>query len=87
MEKEGFEIDKKIMDIEDHIKETGAYDIQLNLFKDVKAHINLAVEGESSESEEEEKPSEEKEEAPTVEEKSSEEEKPSEEKSSPEEEN
>jgi large subunit ribosomal protein L9 len=52
LEKEGFEIDKKIMDIEDHIKETGSYDIQLNLFKDVKAHISLIVEEESSETEE-----------------------------------
>ncbi len=52
LEKEGYSIEKKIMDIEDHIKEAGLYEIQLNLFKDVKAHINLTVEGESSEEEE-----------------------------------
>ncbi|MBN1695151.1 50S ribosomal protein L9 [candidate division WOR-3 bacterium] len=52
LEKEGYNIDKKIMDIEDHIKEAGSYEIQLNLFKDVKAHINLTVEGESSPEEE-----------------------------------
>ena len=52
LEKEGFEVDKKIMDIEDHIKETGSYEIQLNLLEDVKAHITLIVEGESPEVEE-----------------------------------
>ena len=71
LKKDGFDIDKKIMDIEDHIKEAGSYDIQLNLFKDVKAHINLVVEGESSE--EEEKPSN-KEKSTKSKEKSSEEE-------------
>ena len=79
LEKEGFDIDKKIMDIEDHIKEAGSYEIQLNLFEGVKAHINLLVEGESSE--EKEKPSKkekpvEEEEASVVEDESSEEEKP-----------
>lgn len=61
LKKEGFEIDKKIMDVEDHIKEAGAHEIQLNLFNGVKAHINLIVEGESSEEEEK---SSEKEESP-----------------------
>jgi large subunit ribosomal protein L9 len=75
LEKEGFNIDKKIMDIEDHIKEAGSYEIQLDLFKDVKAHINLTVEGESSE--EEEKPSKKKESTKSKEE-STEEEKSSE---------
>jgi large subunit ribosomal protein L9 len=81
LKKEGFDFDKKIMDVEDHIKAAGSYDIQLNLFEGVKAHINLLVEGESSE--EDEKPSEE-EEAPTAEEESSEgEKKPSEEEEAP----
>ncbi len=53
LKKDGFEIDKKILDIDDHIKEAGSYDIQVNLFKDVKAHIKLIVEGESEEQEEE----------------------------------
>jgi large subunit ribosomal protein L9 len=52
LKKEGFEIEKKIMDIDDHIKEAGSYDIQVNLFKDVKAHIKLVVEGEASDEEE-----------------------------------
>ncbi len=81
LKKEGFDIDKKIMDVEDHIKEAGSYEIQLNLFKDVKAYINLIVEGESSL--EEEKPSQ-KEGASELEEESSlEEEKPSEEEEAP----
>ncbi len=75
LEKEGYNIDKKIMDIEDHIKEAGSYEIQLNLFKDVKAHINLTVEGESSE--EEEKPSQKKETAKSKGESSEEKKKPS----------
>ena len=81
LEKEGFEIDKKIMDIEDHIKEAGAYEIQLNLFKDVKAHINLTVEGESSE--EEKEPSQKKESVKSKGESSKEEEKPVMEEESP----
>lgn len=52
LKKEGFDIDKKIMDVEDHIKEVGSHEIQLNLFKGVKARINLIVEGESSGEEE-----------------------------------
>jgi large subunit ribosomal protein L9 len=72
LEKEGFDIDKKIMDVEDHIKEAGSYDVQLNLFKGVKAHINLIVEGESSE--EGKEPSSKKK-SSELEEKSSEEEK------------
>lgn len=48
LKNEGFEIDKKIMDVEDHIKEVGSHEIQLNLFKGVKARINLIVEAESS---------------------------------------
>jgi large subunit ribosomal protein L9 len=53
LKKDGFEIDKKILDIDDHIKEADSYDIQVNLFKDVKANIKLIVEGESEEEEEE----------------------------------
>ncbi len=82
LEKEGYNIDKKIMDIEDHIKEAGSYEIQLNLFEDVKAHINLTVEGESSE--EEEKPSKEEKSPESEEEFSVNEEKPSLEEKSPE---
>jgi len=74
LKEEGFLIDKKIMDIEDHIRETGSYEIQLNLFKDVKAHIKLIVEGEASEEEEE---------SQEVKDESAEEEKSSEEKEEP----
>jgi len=52
LEKEGYLIDKKVMDVEEHIRETGLYEIQLNLHKDVKAYINLIVEKEASEEEE-----------------------------------
>jgi large subunit ribosomal protein L9 len=51
LEKEGYLIDKKIMDVEEHIREIGSYEIQLNLHKDVKAYINLIVEKEASEEE------------------------------------
>jgi large subunit ribosomal protein L9 len=51
LEKEGYLIDKKIMDVEEHIKEIGSYEIELNLHKDVKAYINLIVEKEASEEE------------------------------------
>lgn len=49
LESEGFLIDKKSMDVDEHIRETGKYEIQLNLLKDVKAQIKLIVEGELSE--------------------------------------
>jgi large subunit ribosomal protein L9 len=52
LEKEGYLIDKKIMEVEEHIREIGSYEIQLNLHRDVKAYINLIVEKESSKEEE-----------------------------------
>jgi len=58
---EGFLIDKKIMDVDEHIRETGTYEIQLDLFKDVKAQIKLVVEGELSEEDEEDKKAEDEE--------------------------
>jgi large subunit ribosomal protein L9 len=51
LEKEGYLIDKKIMDAEEHIREIGSYEIKLNLYKDVKAYFNLIVEKEASEEE------------------------------------
>lgn len=51
LEKEGYEIDKKLIDLKENLREIGSYKIELNLFKDVNAIINLIVE-ESSEEEE-----------------------------------
>jgi large subunit ribosomal protein L9 len=62
LESEGFLIDKKSMDVEEHIRETGIYEIQLNLLKDVKAQIKLIVEGELSEEDVETKEEDKKEE-------------------------
>jgi len=59
---EGFLIDKKSMDVDEHIRETGTYEIQLDLFKDVKAQIKLVVEGELSEEDREEEDEEDEEE-------------------------
>jgi len=58
---EGFLIDKKSMDVDEHIRETGTYEIQLDLFKDVKAQIKLVVEGELSEEDREEEDEEDEE--------------------------
>ncbi len=38
------EIDKKKIELEDHIKEVGVYEVPIKLFKDVKAIIKLIVE-------------------------------------------
>lgn len=38
------EIDRKKIDLEEHIKELGEYDIKLKLYKEVKAHIKVNVE-------------------------------------------
>ena len=60
LEAEGFLIDKKSMDADEHIREIGTYEIQLNLLKDVKAQIKLVVEGEISEEKSDTKKEEEK---------------------------
>jgi large subunit ribosomal protein L9 len=52
LEKEGYVIDKKVLDTEEHIREIGSYEVQLNLHTDVKAYINLVVEEESVEEKE-----------------------------------
>ena len=52
LEKEGYIIDKKVLDTEEHIREIGAYEVQLNLHTDVKAYINLVVEEKSVEEKE-----------------------------------
>jgi large subunit ribosomal protein L9 len=60
IEKEGVVIDKKSMDVEDHIREAGTYEVQINLFKDVKAQIKLIVKGEASEKDEKDAETEDK---------------------------
>ncbi|MEO0292654.1 MAG: 50S ribosomal protein L9 [candidate division WOR-3 bacterium] len=52
LRKEGYEIDKKVIELDEAIKETGSYQIQLNLLKDVKTSINLIVEEDNSSKEE-----------------------------------
>ena len=46
LEKKGFEIEKRKIHMEDHIKTVGEFSIPIRLFKDVTAHIKLKVEPE-----------------------------------------
>jgi large subunit ribosomal protein L9 len=46
LEKKGFQIEKRKIHMEDHIKSTGEFSIPIRLFKDVTAHIKLKVEAE-----------------------------------------
>jgi large subunit ribosomal protein L9 len=43
LEKKGFQIEKRKIHMEDHIKEIGEYSIPVRLFKDVTAHVKLSV--------------------------------------------
>jgi large subunit ribosomal protein L9 len=43
LEKKGFQIEKRKIHMEDHIKEIGEYSIPVRLFKDVTAHVKLTV--------------------------------------------
>jgi len=47
LEKKGFEIEKRKIHMEDHIKTVGEFSIPIRLFKDVTAHIKLKVEPET----------------------------------------
>src|SRR5215831_16304489 len=47
LEKKGFQIEKRKIHMDDHIKKTGEYSIPIRLFKDVTAHVKLKVEGET----------------------------------------
>ncbi|MEA1912516.1 MAG: 50S ribosomal protein L9 [candidate division WOR-3 bacterium] len=47
LKKEGYEVDKRDIKIDEPIKETGTYEIQLNLFEDARALVSLVVEGEN----------------------------------------
>jgi large subunit ribosomal protein L9 len=46
LEKKGFEIEKRKIHMDDHIKALGEFSIPIRLFKDVTAHVKLKVEAE-----------------------------------------
>ena len=46
LEKKGFEIEKRKIHMDDHIKQIGEFQIPIRLFKDVIAHVKLKVEAE-----------------------------------------
>ena len=47
LEKKGFEIEKRKIHMDDHIKTVGEFSIPIRLFKDVTAHIKVKVEPET----------------------------------------
>jgi large subunit ribosomal protein L9 len=47
LEKKGFEIEKRKIQMEDHIKTVGEFSIPIRLFKDVTAHVKLKVQAET----------------------------------------
>jgi len=47
LEKKGFQMEKRKIHMEDHIKTTGEFSIPIRLFKDVTAHIKLKVEADT----------------------------------------
>jgi large subunit ribosomal protein L9 len=46
LEKKGFQIEKRKIHMDDHIKTLGEFSIAIRLFKDVTAHVKLKVEAE-----------------------------------------
>lgn len=57
LEQKKIEVDRKKINLEDHVKEVGTYDVEVKLYKDVKALIRLEVTSEDvpvSETEEKE---------------------------------
>jgi len=46
LEKKGFQIEKRKIHMDDHIKQIGEFDIPIRLFKDVTSTIKLKVEPE-----------------------------------------
>jgi large subunit ribosomal protein L9 len=46
LEKKGFQIEKRKIHMDDHIKKLGEFDIPVRLFKDVVAVVKLKVEPE-----------------------------------------
>jgi large subunit ribosomal protein L9 len=47
LEKKGYEIEKRKIHMDDHIKTIGEFSIPIRLFKDVTAHVKLKVEAET----------------------------------------
>ena len=47
LEKKGFDIEKRKIYMEDHIKSIGEFSIPIRLFKEVTAHVKLKVEPET----------------------------------------
>jgi len=47
LEKKGFQIEKRKIHMDDHIKSLGEFAIAVRLFKDVTAHVKLKVEAET----------------------------------------
>jgi len=47
LEKKGFQIEKRKIHLEDHIKSIGEFFVPIRLFKDVTAHIKVKVEAET----------------------------------------
>ena len=47
LEQKGFQIEKRKIHMEDHIKTIGEFSIPIRLFKDVTAHVKLKVEPET----------------------------------------
>jgi large subunit ribosomal protein L9 len=44
LEKKGFQIEKRKIHMDDHIKKLGEYSVPIRLFKDVTANVKLKVE-------------------------------------------
>ena len=47
LEKKGFQVEKRKIHMDDHIKRLGEFSIPIRLFKDVTAHVKLKVEPET----------------------------------------
>ena len=47
LEQKGFQVEKRKIHMDDHIKSVGEFSIPIRLFKDVTAHIKLKVEPET----------------------------------------
>ena len=47
LEKKGFQIEKRKIHMEDHIKKVGEFQVPIRLFKDVVAHVKVKVEPEA----------------------------------------
>ena len=47
LEKKGFQVEKRKIHMDDHIKTIGEFSIPIRLFKDVTAHVKVKVEAET----------------------------------------